>query len=310
MKGNIMELKDEKQIIEVFKALGSESRMKIIEVLQNESMNLNQISEFIDMPASSVTVNIKKLEEAGLIETEYKPGNHGSQKICSLTYDKILVNLPGNRELKDKNLIETSMPIGNYKDFEVSPTCGLASEKAIIGEFDTVKSFFNPEHIHAQILWFTKGYVKYVFPNELPTKSKTEKLELSMEICSEAMNYNEIWPSDISVWINGIDIGYWTSPGDFGEKRGVLNPDWWYFGQTQHGLFKIWQVTEEGSFIDGNKISDVTITDLKIEKEDFIGVKIGVKEDAYNLGGLNLFGKKFGNYKQDIMLRYRYKIKN
>ncbi|MFW6267206.1 MAG: ArsR/SmtB family transcription factor, partial [Halanaerobium sp.] len=104
MKGNIMELKDEDQIIEVLKALGSESRMRILEVLQNEDMNLNQISEYIDMPASSVTVNIKKLEQAGLIETEYKPGNHGSQKICSLNYDKILVNLPGNRELKDKHL--------------------------------------------------------------------------------------------------------------------------------------------------------------------------------------------------------------
>ena len=310
MKGNIMELKDEEQIIEVFKALASESRMKIIEVLQNEDMNLNQISEFIDMPASSVTVNIKKLEKSGLIETEYKPGIHGSQKICSLNYDKILINLPGNRELKDKNLIETSMPIGNYKDFDVSPTCGLASEKAVIGELDDVKSFLHPEHTQAQILWFGKGYVKYVFPNNLPNNSQAAKLELSMEICSETSDYNEDWPSDISIWINGVEIGVWTSPGDFGEKRGILNPDWWYFDQTHHGLLKIWKVTEEGTYIDGNKISDITLKDIDIEKEDSIEVKIGVKEDARNVGGVNLFGKKFGNYRQNIMLRYRYNFNN
>lgn len=306
MKGNILELKKEEKIIPVLKAVASESRMQILEVLRDEEMNLNQISECIDMPSSSVTVNIKKLEEAGLIETKYKPGRHGSQKICSLNYDKILVNLPGNRELKDRNLIETSMPIGNYKDFEVHPNCGLASEEAVIGEFDDTNSFLDPDHTRAQILWFNHGYVKYVFPNKLPKNTEVSKMELSMELCSETIEYDENWPSDISIWINGVEIGVWTSPGDFGEKRGSLNPDWWYFGLTQHGLLKIWQVREDGSYIDGHKISDVNIADLNIEEQDFIEVKIGVKEDAENVGGINLFGRKFGNYKQDMILRYRY----
>ncbi|MFW5736991.1 MAG: transcriptional regulator, partial [Halanaerobium sp.] len=61
-------------------------------------------------------------------------------------------------------------------------------------------------------------------------------------------------------------------------------------------------------FIDGNQISDITLDDINIEKEDFINIKIGVKEDARNVGGVNLFGKKFGNYRQDIILRYRYKF--
>ena len=310
MKGNILELKEEEEIIPVLKAVASESRMQILEVLRDDEMNLNQISEFIDMPASSVTVNIKKLEEAGLIETKYKPGRHGSQKICSLNYDKILINLPGNRELKDQNLIETAMPIGNYKDFEVHPNCGLASEEAVIGEFDDTSSFLDPDHTQAQILWFDHGYVKYIFPNKLPNNAKISKLELSMELCSETIEYNENWPSDISIWINGVEIGTWTSPGDFGEKRGSLNPDWWYFGLTQHGLLKIWQVREEGSFIDGNRISNINVEDLNIEEKDSIELKIGVREDAENVGGINLFGRKFGNYKQDMILRYRYQQQN
>ncbi len=86
------------------------------------------------------------------------------------------------------------MPIGNYKDFEVKPTCGLASAKGVIGELDDVKSFLNPNHTNAQILWFGSGYVKYLFPNDLPKGSQAIKLELSMEICSETSDYNEDWP--------------------------------------------------------------------------------------------------------------------
>jgi len=32
-------------------------------------------------------------------------------------------------------------------------------------------------------------------------------------------------------------------------------------------------------------------------------VKIGIKEDAEHVGGLNIFGRGFGNYDQDLVLR-------
>jgi predicted transcriptional regulator len=35
-------------------------------------------------------------------------------------------------------------------------------------------------------------------------------------------------------------------------------------------------------------------------------VRIGVKADARYVGGLNIFGRHFGNYPQDIVLRLRY----
>ena len=68
-----------------------------------------------------------------------------------------------------------------------------------------------------------------------------------------------------------------------------------------------WKVDETGAYIDGMKISDVTISDLSISENESIKLRIGIKEDARNVGGINLFGRKFGNYKQDIVLRYRYK---
>jgi predicted transcriptional regulator len=35
-------------------------------------------------------------------------------------------------------------------------------------------------------------------------------------------------------------------------------------------------------------------------------VRVGVKENAANVGGINIFGREFGNYPQDILLRIDY----
>ncbi|MCG8513515.1 MAG: helix-turn-helix domain-containing protein [Halanaerobiales bacterium] len=306
MRGKVLEVKNSTDALKVMKALASEARMQILDILSKNERNLSDIAEKLAMPSPSVTVNIKKLEEAGLIETEYQPGSHGSQKICRRAYDSILINFPGaNLELSG-NIIEIAMPIGNYKDFNVSPTCGIATEKGYIGILDDNRSFLEPEHIYAQLLWFREGYVQYRFPNNLPGNAFLQKIEISMEICSEAPHYNKNWPSDITLWINEQEVGSWTSPADFGETKGKLNPVWWNDDQTQYGLLKIWYVNEEASYIDGKKISDLTVDHLDIIGNEYIDVKIGIKEDARNKGGINIFGRKFGNYEQDIIMRLRY----
>ena len=48
-----------------------------------------------------------------------------------------------------------------------------------------------------------------------------------MELSSEAPGVNSNWPSDISFCLNDESIGIWTSPGDFGDVRGIFTPDWW-----------------------------------------------------------------------------------
>lgn len=45
------------------------------------------------------------------------------------------------------------------------------------------------------------------------------------------------------------------------------------------------------------------IADLDLPQTNHIKVRLGVKEDARNRGGPNLFGRKFGNYPQDIVMR-------
>ena len=107
----------------------------------------------------------------------------------------------------------------------------------------------------------------------------------------------------LSVSINGIELGIWTSPGDFGDKRGVFTPDWWKLRGSQYGMLKNWIVSEEGTYVDGMRISNVRLSDLRLDSHRSIRVRIEVKPEARHPGGLNIFGRGFGNYDQDIVLR-------
>src|SRR5260221_11031463 len=112
------------------------------------------------------------------------------------------------------------MPIGAYVDCQVRRTGGLLSESGPIGLLDDPASFYEPAHVDAQLFWLTQGYVEYRFPNRLPSGAIPTALELSREVCSEPPLYNLDWPSDITVWINGQEIGTGTSPSNSGERRG------------------------------------------------------------------------------------------
>lgn len=166
--------------------------------------------------------------------------------------------------------------------------------------------FHHPGRLNAQLIWFAKGYLEYRFPNSHPKGVTLDSLQFSMEICSEAPTHADDWPSDITLWVNGVEIGTWTSPADFGVIRGTFTPSWWSDWSTQYGLLKLWRIARNGSFVDGNRISDVTLDDLKLSRNDYISMRIGNKDGAKHVGGLNLFGRGFGNYPQDILMRINY----
>lgn len=289
----------------VLKALASEPRLQVLDLLKDRVLNVSEIAEALDMPLSTANLHIKGLEEAGLLKTELQPGTRGLQKTCAHVYHTIVVQLP-RADSEQEQAVELTMPVGAYVDCDVTPTCGIAGETGIIGLFDDPASFYEPERVQAQLIWFHHGYVEYRFPNRLPPKVTIDSLQISMEICSEAPLHHDNWPSDITMWINGVEIGTWTSPRDFGGQRGALTPDWWEEWNSQYGLLKVWQINGRSSFVDGLKLSDVSLADLKITERDFISMRIGVKPDAEHVGGLNLFGRRFGNYPQDIVMRIRY----
>ncbi len=288
---------------DILRGICSELRIRILQCLRDESLNVNDLSRLLGIPQSTVAINVQILEKASLIRTETVKAKKGSQKICHGIYQEIVLQFPNSKK-DEKNSIEVEMPIGLFTGFDVSPPCGMCSTESIIGFLDVPDEFLNPERMKAGLLWFEKGFVEYKFPNNSLYKgTPVRRLELSAELSSEIPGTNPELQSDITLWVNDVEIGYWTSPGDFGDKRGKLTPSWWKLEGSQYGLLKQWSVTDEGSFVDGVQLSGVRLADLKLQDHHSIRVRIGVKETAEHLGGINIFGKGFGNYDRNILLR-------
>ncbi len=291
--------------LEIFKALGSEVRIEIIKILlENHGMNMNELAGRLNITNGALTNHIKKLEDCGIVSISSESAGHGNQKKCSVYLDKILIDIDSQEDFK--NIYHTSLKVGHFTDYDVYPTCGLASNTALIGEVDDTRYFAHPGRYEAEILWFTRGYVEYIVPNFIPYGQKIDQITISLEISSEAPGINDIWPSDISFKINGKKVATWTSPGDFGSVQGIFTPDWWYPNWNQYGLLKILVINKKGTFIDGLQVSDVTINEFKFDYHSTIKLKLEVEEDAEHVGGLTIFGKSFGNYSQDIDVRINY----
>lgn len=293
--------------LEVFKALGSELRINIIKLLQeNHEMNMNELATSLGITNGALTSHIKKLEESGIIQVMTERGGHGNQKICKVAVDKIVVDVESEETEEDQNTYNTEVKVGHYSYYNVYPTCGLATSKAIVGEVDDPRYFSHPDRINAGILWFTKGYIEYMIPNLLPSATKIDQITVSLEISSEAPGINNDWPSDISIFLNDVKIGTWTSPGDYGDVQGIFTPDWWFPNWNQYGLLKMIVINKKGTFVDGLKISDVTINQFNLDYKSTVRFKFEIEEDAKNIGGITIFGSEFGNYNQDIKVRIAY----
>ena len=171
---------------------------------------------------------------------------------------------------------------------------------------DDPRSFVLNDRIDAVLLWFSSGYVEYMIPNLLDENEKPELLELSLELSSEFPVSNNNWPSDITFYINDIDVGTWTCPGNYSDVRGKYTPAWWDSNYSQYGLLKHLRINNKDTGMDGHKISDICLHDLHLSESPFIKLRIGIKKDALNPGGLTIFGSDFGNHNQNMLLSVYY----
>ena len=291
--------------LETFKALGSDTRIQILNILlENEQMSMNQLATELNISNGALTGHIKKLEECGLINISNESAGHGNQKMCSVTQDRIIVDI--KKPIDYKNVFETEIKVGQFSRHQVWPTCGIATSESVIGEFDDIRYFNHPDRFTANILWFTKGYVEYTIPNLIPSNQRITHLSISAELSSEAPGIDNNWPSDISFYINDTKIGMWTSPGDFGDVHGMFTPQWWPQNWNQYGLLKLLVINDYGTYIDGLKISDVSTLSLHLDYNSDIRLRLAVENDSEHVGGITLYGKSFGNYDQDIRVAINY----
>ena len=91
-------LKDFKQGKLLYEALDSDVRIGILdELLEKRELNLAYFAKRFNISNGAITAHIKKLYEAGLIDITTSSGVRGTQKICCLATDKIVIdftNLP------------------------------------------------------------------------------------------------------------------------------------------------------------------------------------------------------------------------
>lgn len=290
----------------VAKALSSPVRVRMLSLLSTRSMNVNELAEALSLPVSTAALNVRQLEESGLISTDIQPGIRGAMKLCSRRIESVSMRLTPDAP-SGESALTLQLPIGCYSAAEgITPECGIVTEHAWIGESNAARTFYHPDRFTAQMLWFHSGALEYRFSLGEVNPSQVEWIEFSMEISSNAPLYRDDFKSDIFVEVNGMRLGTWTSPGDYGGRRGRLNPSWWSDTSSQFGLLKTWRIDHTGCQLDGETLSGISLSDLVLESRDYIALRIGVDAAAEHVGGLNLFGDRFGDYAQGIIMRVGY----
>lgn len=304
-----LSLYDEEQVDKVMSAMSSSVRRSILRLISDGSFSTSEIAKKLNIPISNVTFHTKILQEAGLIQVQDKPASHGVTKIISQRVNEINIKCALSPEKRGISEQRFSIPIGSFSDFKVEPSCGMATEKKQLAASNIPGGFYDPDRCEAQIVWFSKGYLEYRIPNFFLVMSESVELTFSMELCSEIACYRSNWPSDITFWVNGIELCTWRCPGDFGDRRGKLNPSWWADTSTQYGLLKTVRINKKGVYLDESKMSSLQISELQLEKGDYFTLRIGNKPNAECAGGVNLFGEKFGDYEQAIEITIGYQEK-
>ena len=196
------------------------------------------------------------------------------------------------------------MPVGLYSEANVVGPCGLAGKERVLVPVDDPTAFFLPQRVEAELVWFSWGYLTYDFPIHGIQLSHLKSLSFSLELCSETVYYRMIWPSDITFEVNGVEVATITSPGDFGGRRGALTPAYWGDNSTQYGLLRKISIRPDGVYVD-DVLSDpsLRLSDLRLGDFPSIRLSIRIKEDAVHRGGINIFGKNFGDYPQTILMQ-------
>lgn len=308
-KKNVLKLhfSDKDRFCKVARALSVPARVDILNLLkQNHIVNVKEIAKELGLPHSTTSLHVGVLEEAGLVSCEKMAGIHGTVKMCSPEHDSIYFTLSDDEKNEPATHVQHAT-LGSYSATgDVVSPCGVASISGPIGVYNDARAFYLPERIHAQVLWLLSGWIEYRFSFLPLAEAELEYLEFSFEACCQA-NSGENWESEIQVDINSISLGKTMCYCEAQGRRGLLNPRWWPDVATQHGKLFRWRVNDEGTYLNGEKVSDVSLETLHLNQDDFISMKIIVpKNDQYS-GGVNLFGSQFGDYPQGIVMTAGYK---
>ena len=306
-----LDLKNEEDgdaITSLCTALSSPVRLKILRRLNTPpyGYSVSELVKTLDIPTTTLLFHLEKMEKADIVNISYRSTSSGTTRMVT-------------RKLHDANLCfyyradadevrETqevqSVSVGAYHDF-IGDEINFATSEKIYNKLGD--DIFHADRSKAQLVFTPNGIITYMFSNKLCKLRKVKKLTFTLEICSEAPYYNNDYLSDVTFWLNGTELTTVTLKGDYGDRRGRLNPEWWSDVLTQHGDLITLSIDDKGVSVNGiEKQSRTTIEKLDLSSGNRIGFSFGNKATAEHIGGFNVFGAGFGDYPQDICLTTTY----
>lgn len=289
----------------LFKALGSETRISILDLLiEKGPMRMTAIAEELKITGGALTSHVKALNEAGILTIEQRGGRHGIQKVCRVRDERILIESPIKRP--GLHVYEAELDVGQFVDCQAFSPCGIATTERLLEPQDDPAAFSNPERLKASLLWMKSGYLEYLVPNFIKENQTLTEIQISMELSPDAPEPQQREASDLYLWLNNKEVASFTLQKEEGNAYGMFNPTWWTDSRNQRGTYKLITINDTGAYADGIQISSVKLGDLKIGAAKSIPLRLGAAKDAANSSGFTLFGHGFGNYPQGIKVRMTY----
>ena len=196
----------------------------------------------------------------------------------------------------DRARFEVRKPAGDYVAVKVASdvkTCGLVGPMSeMIGRWGDPGSFRHPDHRRAEQVFFSgSGEISYVFETKGAPKG-AKRFLLGAELSSEfpgPEGFSYLWPSEITISINGVEAGVFLAPGD-------VVSGWWV--ETV--------VSDEGTYIHGQKASERTLSDYRLAPGRPVSVRFEIKKDAKYPNGLNIYSARTGKHGKDPLVAFLY----
>jgi len=283
-------------------ALSHPLRIKLLQQLLRIPRSITELARINHATNSTVIFHLKMLEEAGLVFSKLQPNKKGKTLIFYVNFSSIVFSLQNDPKEAHDTVVKQSLGVGNYEFAAPTGYIRIATEdRFIVLEADDV---YNPRRFDAKLLCVDNGEVRYAFSNAFAKRQLVKRLEFSMELSSESPYYCNDWKSEIIFSVCGVELATYLSPGDFGDVRGRLSPDWWDNKYSQYGLLVTLMIDRDGVYLNNERVkTDLTLDSLCIEQTDKITLSLRTDLSHQYAGGFNIYGNRFGNEPQDIVLR-------
>jgi len=92
-ENGVLYVSGKEYVLRVSSALSSPTRLKILSFVSKHEADVGEVAKLINQSKANASAQIKRLEEAGLVKTIYRPGQRGVKKICYTTIKEVRILL-------------------------------------------------------------------------------------------------------------------------------------------------------------------------------------------------------------------------